>query len=519
LNLLLFLGIASAVGVGAAGPSKVFAQLSALRDSAGSDGYGGGFCGEYPWLCTDVLKPYVGHDEPSMLFYSATPGAGNSATYTLKLPTDPPTRPNQSGTAGTYNFQLHPAFWFGMAMCDTQSAPEFTHTCKPDSDANIFEGTNPALPNYIGHHPGGAYMEMQFYPPGWLISCDPKRWCAALTIALYDQNRNIDNNTDCLNRVGSEPVNFAYITKSGVATNPADPLNPNQPVNFTQDLFMNSGDVLTVQMNDTTAGFKVVIKDLTTGQQGSMTASTANGFKQVVFNPSATTCSSVPYAFHPMYATSSERTSLTWPTHSSNAAASDEIGHFEYCSNVASDGTCLAGISDPGGPDNDDSPCGIDASPDVPIGGCIGTDVDFDGVPYKLVWPGTNSNAAQDHSLHPSPIIFSSPVFASGGVFHPYSRVGFETDLPAIEGGCDIHTGAGCTHTPAGAAFYPTHSNAVLNNRCVWQLGGLHIPGTTNTRGGSAQWGPLLSRTFPVVGGAASALVDFRQVLSSNPCP
>jgi len=200
-------------------------------------------------------------------------------------------------------------------------------------------------------------------------------------------------------------------------------------------------------------------------------------------------------------------------------AASDEIGHFEYCSEVASDGTCLAGVSDPGGPDEDDFPCGIDSSPFVPIGGCVGTDVDFDGVPYKLVWPGTNSNATLDHKFHPSPIIFSSPRFQSGGALHPYSRVGFETDLPDLESGCNIKTGAGCTRVPAGAKFYPTFSTGILNKRCVWQLGGLHIPGTTNTFGGSAQWGPLLSRTFPVVGGTASGFVDFRQVLRSNPCP
>ena len=42
----------------------------------------------------------------------------------------------RAGSAATWNFQLHPAFWLGMAMCDTQSAPEYQHTrCTPDSDA------------------------------------------------------------------------------------------------------------------------------------------------------------------------------------------------------------------------------------------------------------------------------------------------------------------------------------------------------------------------------------------------
>ena len=86
---------------------------------------------------------YTGHDEPSLLFYSNTPGSGNSNLYHLQLPSDPKVLPNQAGTAGTWNFQLHPAFWLGMALCDNQSAPEFTHApCTPDSDTNIFDGTN-----------------------------------------------------------------------------------------------------------------------------------------------------------------------------------------------------------------------------------------------------------------------------------------------------------------------------------------------------------------------------------------
>ena len=113
--------------------------------------------------------------------------------------------PNQAGTAGTWNFQLHPAFWLGMALCDNQSAPEFTHAaCVPNSDTNIFDGTNEAAPDYIGHHPGTAFLEVQFYPPGWApwppgVSCDATKWCAAMAIFSLLQNQNTGqlNNTDC----------------------------------------------------------------------------------------------------------------------------------------------------------------------------------------------------------------------------------------------------------------------------------------------------------------------------------
>ena len=79
---------------------------------------------------------------PRCCFIRATPGAGNSAIYNLTLPKDPPKLPKQNGTGGTFNFQLHPAFWFGMAMCDTQSIPGIhATTCVPDTDANIFDNS------------------------------------------------------------------------------------------------------------------------------------------------------------------------------------------------------------------------------------------------------------------------------------------------------------------------------------------------------------------------------------------
>src|SRR6187399_2719773 len=70
---------------------------------------------------------YTGHDEPSLLFYSNVPGSGNSNFYLMKVPTEPRVLPNQAGTAGTFNFQIRIAYWVGMALCDNESAPEFTH--------------------------------------------------------------------------------------------------------------------------------------------------------------------------------------------------------------------------------------------------------------------------------------------------------------------------------------------------------------------------------------------------------
>ena len=184
---------------------SLFAVSSAVASSAADHYSQHPTCAQNSVVCTELAQPvagYTGHDEPSLLFYSNTAGSGNDNLYQMTLPTDPPTRPVQDGSGGTYNFQLHPAFWFGMAMCDDQSAPNpggstlgRTVPCTSDSDTNIFNSSDPKSPSYIGRHPGTAFMEMQFYPPGWAPwpagnSCAATQWCAALNIDSLSQNLN-----------------------------------------------------------------------------------------------------------------------------------------------------------------------------------------------------------------------------------------------------------------------------------------------------------------------------------------
>ena len=167
----------------------------------------------------------------------------------LTLPKDPPTLPKQDGTGGTWNFQLHPAFWFGMAMCDDQSAPLPGAACPADSDTNIFNSTNPNSAKYMGKHPGTGFMEMQFYPPGWdSFGCTQTQWCAALNIDSFSSNSStgVTNNDACLNAAGEEYVNFAFITLDGKSQGPADPLRQTAAT-FTpgpDTLFFSSGDQL-----------------------------------------------------------------------------------------------------------------------------------------------------------------------------------------------------------------------------------------------------------------------------------
>ena len=147
------------------------AAQASSESSLAKLGRWGSVCDSQAAVCADPAGWldgwYVGHDEPSLEFKSRQPGTGNDMTYVVTLPKDPRAQPNASRVGGTtWNFELRPTFWFGMTVCDTESAPEYTKTCTPDSDANNLVGANPNAPDYIGKHPGQAYMELQFYGPG-----------------------------------------------------------------------------------------------------------------------------------------------------------------------------------------------------------------------------------------------------------------------------------------------------------------------------------------------------------------
>jgi len=211
-------------------------------------------------------------------------------------------------------------------------------------------------------------------------------------------------------------------------------------------------------------------------------------------------------------------------------AFSDEIGHFEYCNGVnpTTLGCNNAGVNDPSGRDGDDVFCFSPAqSTSVKVGGCLGSDADFDGVPYQNTWPGTFSNASQDALVHPFPIRFTSPLFNGT---HNYAQAAFETDLPRIEFAtsppCQRHIsnpadpspGSGCVNPPVGATFYPFYSTTSSGGGCRWQLGGPFIPGTTNSFGGSsaAEFGPLLPLAYPQPPSATTC--PFRGVTGGRTC-
>lgn len=264
-----------------------------------------------------------------------------------------------------------------------------------------------------------------------------------------------------------------------------------------------------------------------------------NQFGQVKFDPSGSTCQNIPYAFHPMYATSSEATGVVWASDSSNVSFSDELGHFEYCGATSGPGgNCTAaGVGETSGLDGDDQYCFTSAvgARSNQLSGCQSNDTDFEGSSYQNDWPGTIANPRDDARLHAQPIAFSSPLFRGpgGNGLENYSRVAFESDLALQEwsgnspnNNCQIeptdpNPGSGCVFPPNGGSFYPFYSMLHTPLGCVWLEGGAYLPGADYSLGSTASqvFGPVTAVQLPFLGRAISLYYDFRRDLSTNPCP
>jgi len=506
-------------------------------------------CADLP-TCTEVANPqeafgsyYVGHDEPSVEFYSNVAGSGNHVQYQLTIPSDPTGSFSQSKG---YNFELHPAFWFGMAMCDNYSYPEQLNSCTPDSDSNIVD------PTQTHKAPGVAFEELQFYPPGWIQqfagqSCDPTRWCVALNIDSLSENpiNGTTLNSGCQQQIlgGIEYVNFAFLTLDGKPLGPPNPLqfdattsgNP-QSGGGADTLFLGQGDKTVVSLTDSANGLVTTVKDLTTGQTGFMTASAANGFGHIKYDATGTSCTEVNYNFHPEFSTSSPKTRVLWAAHSYNVAFSDEIGHFDFCSHIDPNSpsqSCNGKEGVPGdreAADGDDNVC-FSSSQSLlyRTNGCVDTNTPgFDGVPYKNYWPDGTANT-------PTPVEFSTPLTSSGsGYYSHFGNYAFEADLPRIEaadlgGNCNRTSGAGCVNPPLSddgtpVTFYPYYSQVTPSGAttgCAWAEGST-LPSTLNNFGGSsAEFGPLYKLTYWAFGGRGATLQrfnDFNSGSQKNTC-
>ena len=487
---------------------------------------------------------YIGHDEPSVKFISSTAGSGNTMTYLTKIPVDPRQAPTPSGSVTNYG-QLSVAPWFGLPICDPKSYPQ--NGCTPDSDTNTGLGAPTDA--------GSAFMELQLYPPGYTPfvdseSCSATKWCSALNIDSLECTFNFATcNNNCI-----EPVNFSYLQTNGVPPGPPSPqlTNVHTFLPNAKTLMMNPGDTLSVSISDPPQGFTTTIRDLTTHQTGTMTASAANGF----MNTNIADCSGTPFTFHAEYSTAKQQNQVPWAALEGGVLMQQEIGHSEVCSSLTNQDpvvdsfpgnssfsdpkvfdTCVGGSEGAG--QTGEGPCNPDTGicqnpstqgPNGPVacptnnflsgancefadGNCFlkGTrTAQVDGVPttefsaanqcfdnrYQngdLDFDGVSYQASawpNGSRNHPTAFQYAGPFQASGKA---YPQIQFETNVGASEILCDTATGAGCTVPPQGSKFYPFWSlslSGLASQRtlCAWNFGNV-LPLTVRTFGKDAQYG------------------------------
>ena len=113
-------------------------------------------------------KYVSGHDEPSVLFYSTIPGSGNSNEYRLTLPTDPVAAAEAGRDREHVELPASPGL---LARHDHVRRPVRAQSgcrpARPTATRTSSRARTRSRPKYLGLTPGQAYMEMQFYPPGW----------------------------------------------------------------------------------------------------------------------------------------------------------------------------------------------------------------------------------------------------------------------------------------------------------------------------------------------------------------
>ena len=474
-------------------------------------------------LCTDPVQIkdghasrfvdngwYVGHDEPSVKFISNAAGSGNTMTYYMQLPVDPTKKPTANGKVTKYG-ELSIAPWFGLPLCDPHSYPQ--NPCTPDSDSNSGVLSNPKSA-------GSAFMELQFYPPGFAdfedsFSCSQTYWCGALTIDSLECNFDFAKcNTGC-----EEPTNASYLQRNGVPTGPPSPQLADVDTDFPNDetLQMHGGDVLKISITDPPAGLTTTVDDLTTGQSGYMVASAKNGF----MDTSIANCDGRPFTFHAEYSTARAQNQVPWAALEGGVIMEEEVGHFETCNAVIyklginvsdSNGqsyhdpdayqTCVGGTE--GSKSVGEGPCNLKtltcrnsstegtAGPqpcptNSPVSGdlCEFADgycfpagnrtVTINGKKTIENWPvaGCNADAFQNGDLDFDGIPYQPGTWPNGtadqptavrymGPFEasgaPYPTIQFETDIAGSEFLCNTVTGQDCDAPPLGSEFYPFYS-------------------------------------------------------------
>ena len=155
---------------------------------------------------------YIGHDEPDTTFRRPSPApAATSRSPRRSVPTRAAPTIKTPGKDVSHWFQLTPAPWISMALCDN-SYPQALHPALQFERPRAVHGDIPEpLPRrWLGVRRDAAVPAGQ---PPFLdaVSCDDTHWCAALTIDSLECTADYGTcNGSC-----EEPQNFAFIQTDG----------------------------------------------------------------------------------------------------------------------------------------------------------------------------------------------------------------------------------------------------------------------------------------------------------------
>jgi len=153
-------------------------------------------------------------------------------TYVMTLPKDRKTQPTRRVPGRHVELPAAADVLFGLTLCDTESAPEFTKTCKPGSDGITWSAAIRTRQT-ISQHPGNALHGAPVLRAGLRAPVRGIRLHRHSVLRGDDhrqpglnQNTGIANTKACNNFIlgGEEPINWAYITRNGVSQAPANPL-------------------------------------------------------------------------------------------------------------------------------------------------------------------------------------------------------------------------------------------------------------------------------------------------------
>jgi hypothetical protein len=472
---------------------------------------------------------YIGHDEPSTTFLSTANGSGNNVTWNYSLGLDPSAAPTGTnpGHDVTHWFELTPAPWASMAICDPLSYPQTPCQAENDGNRPACLGVSCPYNSYPGA--GAAFMELQLYPPGMApfadnISCDNIHWCSALTIDSLECTEGfVSCNTSC-----EEPVNFAFIQNNGTPTGPPSPQLADVST-FTPNahtLLMNPGDSIQIHMWDAPLpsgggkAFKVTIRDVTQGTYGWMQASAANGF----MDTSIANCSGTPFNFEPEYNTASAGNYVPWAALQVDIDTEFETGHWESCTSLSDElspnpfdpydmgrtyNECHGPYETAGGPEGSETGDGLcyragdthpgydgkgTSTPPNQMTGCEDNylqngDLDFDGQPYWEDWP-----TGLTPGMTPSSFLESFPLTEG----RQYQKYFFQTDIGLSETNCQgSGYGSGstpCVVPPPGPGHFYPYWTGLKNSSgqvCWLEFGDVHSGqgGNLDTYGKDSEYG------------------------------